>query len=81
MQTEEENKDELKSEKKALNSYVKYSAMGFQMIAIIGICTFIGYKIDENRHAHHLLVTALFSLIGVALALFLIIRSVKNNQS
>lgn len=80
MENPNENENELKDDKKALNSYVKYSAMGFQMIAIIGICAFIGYKIDENRHAHHLVITALFSLVGVAIALFLIIRSLKNNQ-
>lgn len=76
----EEPKDngELDNDKKALSSYVKYSAMGFQMIAIIGICTYIGYRIDENRHAQQHLITALFSLVGVAISLFLIIRSVKK---
>ena len=26
------------------NSYLKYSGMGFQMIAIIGVFTYAGYK-------------------------------------
>ena len=30
-----------------MKGYAKYSALGFQMIAIIGIFTYAGYKIDE----------------------------------
>ncbi len=63
---------------KQLSSYAKYSAMGFQMIAIIGVFTFVGYKIDESANHPTKWVTALLSLIGVFISLFIVIRSVKN---
>jgi ATP synthase protein I len=63
---------------KPLNSYAKYSAVGFQMIAIIGVFTFIGYKIDATANHETQWVTALLSLIGVFISLYIVIRSVKN---
>ena len=63
---------------KPLNSYAKYSAVGFQMIAIIGLFAFIGYKIDAAANHETQWVTALLSLIGVFISLFIVIRSVKN---
>ncbi|WP_346856162.1 AtpZ/AtpI family protein [uncultured Draconibacterium sp.] len=29
------------------NSFIKYSSLGFEMMAIIGGFTFLGYKIDQ----------------------------------
>ncbi len=63
---------------KPVNNYIKYSALGFQMIAIIGVFTFVGYKIDESAHHDTNWVTALLSLIGVFASLYIVIRSVKN---
>ena len=80
MQNPEEEKTE-DSRKRALSNYARYSAMGFQMIVIIGAFTFIGYKIDENRNADTPVLTALLSLAGVAVSLYLVIRSIKNLKS
>lgn len=32
---------------KKVNSFIKYSSLGFEMMAIIGGLTFLGYKIDQ----------------------------------
>lgn len=32
---------------KKANSFLKYSSLGFEMMAIIGGFTFLGYKIDQ----------------------------------
>ncbi len=32
---------------KKTNSFIKYSSLGFEMMAIIGGLTFLGYKIDQ----------------------------------
>jgi len=48
------------------------------MLAIIGIFTFAGYKIDESAGHATKWVTAVMSLIGVFISLFIIIRSIKN---
>jgi len=72
----EKPKDE-NSEKK-VNSAVKYSTIGFQMIATIGLLTFIGYKIDEHRQSKTNLITAAFALAGVGIALYQAIRQVTK---
>ena len=63
---------------KPLNAYVKYSSVGFQMIAIIGLFAFAGYKIDESAHHQVKWVTAALSLIGVFISLYIVIVSLKK---
>ncbi|MDP9048501.1 MAG: AtpZ/AtpI family protein [Bacteroidota bacterium] len=67
-----------KDEESPGNSYLKYSGMGFQMIAIIGLFTYAGYKIDESAKHPVKWVTAIFSLAGVFISLYLVIRSAKS---
>ena len=63
---------------KPTNDYIKYTGIAFQMIAIIGVLTFVGYEIDK-RSAHQTpWVTAMLSLAGVFIALYLVIKSVKE---
>ncbi|MCR8558669.1 AtpZ/AtpI family protein [Mucilaginibacter sp. BJC16-A38] len=74
-------KDEQKQEngnEKPANNYIKFTGMGFQMIATIGLFTYAGYKIDESAHHATKWVTAVLSLVGVFVSLYLVIRSVKN---
>ncbi|MBS1521079.1 MAG: AtpZ/AtpI family protein [Bacteroidetes bacterium] len=61
-----------------MNAYVKYSGLGFQMIAVIGVFAFAGYKIDESAHHQVKWVTALLSLIGVFISLYIVIVSLKK---
>ncbi len=74
-ENEENNEDEVG---KPLSAYAKYSSIGFQMVVIIGIFTFAGYKIDEAGKHDVKWATAILALIGVFIALFIVIRSVKN---
>lgn len=62
------------------NSYVKYSSLGFQMIAIIGVFAYAGYKIDTSAGHQVKWVTAALSLTGVFISLYIIIRSVSGNK-
>lgn len=66
-----------KSESPA-NGYIKYSGIGFQMIVIIGAFTYAGYKIDESAAHQVKWVTALLSLTGVFISLFVVIKSLKS---
>ena len=53
--------------KKKLNQFIRYSNLGFEMIAIIGIGTFLGFKIDQwlNMSFHlFLLIFMILSVIG-----------------
>jgi len=61
-----------------LGAYVKYSGLGFQMIAIIGVFAFAGYKIDESAHHQVRWVTAILSLVGVFISLYIVIVSLKK---
>jgi len=63
---------------KQTNSYLKFTGMAFQMIGIIGVFAFAGYKIDESANHSTKWVTAALSLIGVFISLYLVIRSIKE---
>jgi hypothetical protein len=63
---------------KGANNYVKFTGMGVQMIAIIGVFTFAGYKIDDAGHHSVKWATAALSLIGVFISLYLVIRAIKE---
>ncbi len=60
------------------SSLAKFSGIGFQMIVIIGLFTFAGYKIDESAHHTTKWVTAALSLTGVFISLYVVVRSVKT---
>jgi hypothetical protein len=66
---------ESRDEKSAI---AKYSGIGFQMIAIIGLFTFAGYKIDQAANHQTKWVTAALSLTGVFISLYVVIKSVKT---
>ena len=66
-------------EKQSLNSYVKYSALWFQMIGIIGLFTYAGYKLDQIQQTKTPIYTGLSSLVGVFVALYAVFKSLKSN--
>jgi hypothetical protein len=61
-----------------MNNYIKYSGLGFQMIVILGIFSFAGYKIDEYLHHQVQWVTAVLSLCGVFVSLYIVLKSLKD---
>ena len=60
------------------NNYLKFTGMGVQMLVTIGLFTYAGYKIDEAAHHTAKWVTAVLSLTGVFVSLYLVIRSLKE---
>ena len=75
-----EDKDNFQEEKQAAKNYARYTGIGFQMIAVIGLFTFIGYKIDQSRESSQPIFTAVLSLIGVCVALYQVVRSLKTKS-
>ncbi len=63
-----------------LNSYAKYSAIAFQMFAIIGVGSFIGVKIDEYYGNQNKLWTIICSLGSTILAVVFVIRRIIANS-
>jgi len=61
-----------------LQEYLKYSGMAIEMLVIIGIFTFAGYKIDSLLDLKFPLGTITGSVSGLALALFRITKSLNS---
>lgn len=61
--------------------YIKYSGLGFQMIATIAVFTFLGFKIDQYLQSKKPIGTAVLSLIGVCLSIFMVIRGVIKHKA
>jgi len=72
------NKNEQEDLEKEGNAYARYTGLAFQMIAIIGIMSYVGYKIDKSNGHTTMWVTAIMALAGVFISLYFIIRSVKS---
>ena len=70
----EEQKQQNKKDK--LNSYIKYSSISFQMLAIILIFVFIGNEIDAYANFEKPFITAILSIIGLSLALYVGIKKI-----
>ena len=79
MTLDKKEKDKDKSGN-TLTKYAYYSGLGFQMIAMIGIFTYIGYAIDERLNIEKPIFTAILSLLGVCMSLYSVIRSVNKRQ-
>ncbi len=57
------------------NSFIRYSSLGFEMIAIIGGLTFLGYKIDQWMNNDFKGFTLALMVFGVVAA---IVYGIKN---
>jgi NhaP-type Na+/H+ or K+/H+ antiporter len=76
----EKNKEKNSWQKnqKQLNSYARFSSAVIKMGVIIALFTYIGNQIDiKNPNQYHLF-TVFFSLTGVFIALYIIIKEVIN---
>ena len=57
-----------------LNDYLKYAGMGFQMLAIIGIFSWAGIKLDERSSGEKPIYTAILSLLGVIIGIYTVLK-------
>ena len=67
-------------EKKSINNFAKYTTISFQMLATIGLFAFIGYKIDGYKQSKTPIFTAVFSLAGVVISLYQVVKQLNKNQ-
>ena len=74
------NNQKTNSKKKQLNDYVRYSAMGFQMAAIIFLCTWGGKKLDEVLELETPIFTLLLSLGSVVLSMYYFIKGISKKN-
>lgn len=62
--------------KPSLKSYAKYSSIGIQMFVIIGLGTFIGFKLDIKFPNKNNLFTVVFSLSSVILSIVYVVKKI-----
>ena len=67
------NKNGQDPEKKSPNAALKYTGIGFQMLAIIGISVFAGVKLDRWLHTPDIF-TIILSLLGVVAGIYVAIK-------
>jgi len=60
------------------SALAKFTGIAFQMVAVIGVFAFAGYKIDAAANHQTKWVTAILALIGVFISLYIVIKSIKN---
>ena len=72
------NENPSKKSKSSLSQYARFSGIAVQMGVIIGVSAWGGKKIDQHFNFNKPYLTILCSLLGVAFALYLIIREVIN---
>jgi len=69
----------LDQNKRTLNNYARYSSIAFQMLAIILLGIFAGYKLDQWLHIKPVL-TIIFSLSSVILAIYFVTRDLLKKK-
>ncbi|MCB2409357.1 AtpZ/AtpI family protein [Hymenobacter lucidus] len=63
-----------------LRAFAKYSGLAFQMLAIIGVCTWGGLKLDEYVHNDKPWYTISLMVFGLIAATYQVIRSLSRND-
>ncbi|MEM7380382.1 MAG: AtpZ/AtpI family protein [Bacteroidota bacterium] len=74
------NQQKHPKKKNPLNSYARFSGIAFQMIAIIGLGTYAGVKLDEAYPNQYSAYTVICSLASVGLAMYFVIKQVSKNS-
>ena len=70
------NNKQVKDQKNRLNSYARLSGLVIQMMAIIGVGTFAGIKLDEAYPNEKNLYTLGLTLAGVVSSIVYVIRRI-----
>lgn len=67
-----------KEEAPGMNAYVKYSALGFQMLAVMGIGVYGGLKLDEYFQLSFPVFLVSLSSISMIAAIFFAIKGLPK---
>lgn len=69
-QNKSKNRDRRSQGRSGLSDYLKYAGMGFQMLAIILILTWVGIRLDDRSPNDTRIYTAIFALLGVIIGIY-----------
>ncbi len=79
--------NQIQKKKERLNNYSRFSGVGFQMLATIGVGVWGGVKLDNIYPNNYQVFTVICALISIGVALYLVIKQVtkfsnqKNNTN
>lgn len=59
-------------------NFIRYTGVAFQMLVIIALFSFIGYKIDVYKGQDEPVFTAILGVCGVIVSLIQVVRSLKS---
>jgi F0F1-type ATP synthase assembly protein I len=65
--------------RKNLNDYARFSGMAIQMLVIILLGVFAGFKLDQWLHTAPMLIVIL-SLVSVALSIYFVTKDLLRNK-
>jgi len=57
------------NKKTGFNNFIRYSSLGFEMMAIIGLLTFLGFKTDQWMETEFHFFTLGFMVVSVVIAI------------
>jgi len=63
-----------------MNNFAKYSGLAFEMLGIIALGSYAGYKLDEYRNGEFPLWTIILSLFAIFSSLYLVVRQLLDNK-
>lgn len=61
-----------------LRQYAKYSGIAFQMMAVMALSAWLGWKLDQKLNLQFPIFTLVFIITALALVLYKLIRSFSN---
>ncbi len=77
---EQKNPKKEHQNRQNLNNYGRYSGIAFQMIVFILLGVFFGKKMDKWFDTKNSIFTAVFSLLGVILSLFFVLKDLVRKK-
>jgi preprotein translocase subunit Sss1 len=69
-----------KPQSKPLHDYIRYSGLGIQMLATIGIFLWIGMQIDRKLSWEFPVFTIIFVLIGIVGSIISLIKNLSQDS-
>lgn len=77
---DQKKQKKLQQNQQNLSDYAKYSGIAFQMIVVILAGVFFGIKMDAWFDTSNSIFTAVFSLLGVILAIYFVIKDLIKSK-
>lgn len=79
-QPHKEDKNDQGEASRQANTFIKYSGIGFQMLATIGLGVWGGLKLDEWQGNKNPIWTIVLSLTAIGASLYLFIRGLPKQS-